>query len=839
MRPILTFHRPDVSDAEHRLLSVEMQGPGYLESIASGTADWAKWLKDVVGDTGNGIVKGLIDGWNYDNRVNDQKMKEMASISDSLTLMPKSMLYLLDAEFAKGEQLTLLELAPLFQLDRWSIAFETPNVFDVTLEPVKPLTSLRDGPIGILRSLDVAHRRELFIDFFDVLVPPDVGTLRATDDRESRDAAFAYHTMVSNVIETDFAEGNDVEVNKRHMAEAMSKENRMKFLFGDPHRLSQAQTVISGVLGRDNRLPNSQNNPQAYLVARSALRQHYWIDGLRSLNGTSVPMQKLPSINDVVTGVSRPRTVGVRQRLFDDVAGAIRAGTRGSNTNQLQRSLRPSLLKGALATNVIVQEDLAQIETALGNRDAEVTRTYQDSKNQYLELSGVVKAERSREAKTFMQSFSSLSGFEKLALIAAGAFAVTKMPGLALGTAVWYFGSKLLNGQKSPIDQTLMPALKGVTGFFNSSIKSITGGTLDPGDQELTVDDATKRVDTMKKFLTQNAQRDVDSAVVGFSTIGDMRLRDLGNAMVLGNDSGIFPPAATLDVNSPSFSFLRTELRKKGVRTSALQRFFVDGPEAQPALAAGLPGGKTSANLLDAGNSLMVVFYLVAAQDPEHRDMVKRIERFRSSTDGRYESLPPGEPIAYDGVIINPRQEFMRLVRKGMEKAPDQSLYQFVQETIARGELERPRVEEKESEAQEATKPAQAKPQPPNQPAGNNGIDPNKSAQQLGIDPNQPADNNGKGANKPAGQPGDEPIRPGVDSGNNPTKPAQNASKKPENASGEGGRAANGATDIPASDASAPARNSGRAGDRPSTSAPSTTPSSETDPGKLPSKPAR
>lgn len=687
MRMIRTYHRLDVVDAERRLLYVNERAPGNLERMASTLTDWAKRLKDYLGDTGKGIVKGLMDGWNYSKLVDDHKQKEMASISDSLTLMPKSMLSVLESEFAKEERLTLEELAPLFQLDTWSRAFETPGIFDARVAPVQAMGSLREGPIGILRSLDVSRRRELFIDFFDALVPPAVGMPGEAKDPESNDAAEAYHTIVSNVADDSMT-----------WEEAMSKDNRIKFLFGDSKRVSQAQTVIGGVLGRPDRTPTMESNEPAYLVARSALRQHYWTDGKRQSSTTGRPASLKEAISATKKAAEKKEPIilpayGASPRLFDDMSRAIRAGTRGATVRDLQQKLPPSLLKGALATGVIGQEDIAEIEAVLGDRDAAVTRTARDAKDEFLKLSGVVKAERTKEGMDFAKTFASLSGFEKLALVAGGLYLAMQKPGLTVGAAVWYFGSKFLLNQKDPVNQTLAPKVKSISDYVSRMTRTATGGTVDPEHHQLSVDAATKRVDTMREYLTESMKRDVDDAVVGFSTLGDMRLRDIANAMVLGNDSGNYPPAATLNVTSESFKFLRQELAKKGVRSSSLQRFFMGGPDAEPELALGLPGGKTTASLLDSGSALMVVFYRIAARNPEHRDMVKRIEKFRELSDGRYESLPKGIGSSYDGVEINARQEFMRLVRKGMAMAPDTTLYQHVEQELVLGNLDRPFID--------------------------------------------------------------------------------------------------------------------------------------------------
>jgi hypothetical protein len=770
-RHIHTTRRPNLTDSERRLLAFadasqanprELSPPSVVENAAYGVAAWSKELVNLLGDFGKATIKGLHDGWTADTRSEAIKNSQMMGISESLKLMPSTMRAALEREFAKGERLSLQQLAPLFQLDMWSVAFETKDVFDDRKTPAVPVNSLAGGPIAIIRSLDGPARREMFYDFFTRLAPPEVGEVRDYQDAETQQAMSAYHTIV----------------------DGDTKEKQSEFLFADPSRVSQAQSVMGGVLGRQDRMPTAANNPKAYLVARASLRQHYWIDGVRTFDGERLPVQRAP-LERTVPGGREVFAVGAKPRLFDDVAQAIGSGVRGSTTEKLRRALPPSLLKGALAMDVISQPDLAEIEIALGNREADLSRAQLDARTQYSELSGIVKAEKAREGQNFAETFSNLSGFEKMALIAAGVYLASQMPGLTAAGAVLYFGSKFLLKQEDPINNRLAPAAQGITSAFNAGMKYVTGGYIDIDGDKFTSVEAAQRVEVMQRFLSEKTKNDLDSSVTGFSLLGDMNLVQLRGALVLGSDDGSSPLRAALDTRSTSFSFLKSRLREKGLKSTAIQKFFVDGQTDSvaddPTLVRGLGTERVNTNLLDAGNGLMVVYYMVAARKTKNRDMVQRLEKLRADTDGKYESLPLGY-VDVDGVLINPRQEFMKLVREGMRDAPNQSLDEFVRGALTQGDLFAPRVDAvpvqnpqfpNQSSGQGGQLPNQASQQggqQANQPSQQGGTNPNQAGTQPGANPNQASQQGGQQANQPGAQPGANPNQAGTQPGANPNQ---------------------------------------------------------------------
>lgn len=812
-RHIHNYCRPNLTDSERRLLAFadasqanprELSPPSAVENAAYGIAAWSKELVNILGDAGKDTIKGLHDGWTADTRSEAIKNNQMMGISESLKLMPSTMRTALEREFAKGERLSLQQLAPLFQLDTWSVAFETPDIFDVTKTLVVPMGSLSGGPIAIIRSLDGPARREMFYEFFTRLAPPEVGEVREYQDEETRQAMSAYHTIV----------------------DGETKEKQSEFLFGDPSRVSQAQSVMGGILGRQDRMPTAASNPKAYLVARASLRQHYWIDGVRTFEGERLPVQRAP-LERTVPGGREVFAVGAKPRLFDDVAQAVGSGVRGSTTEKLRRALPPSLLKGALAMDVISQPDLAEIEIALGNREAELSRAQLDARTQYSELSGIVKAEKAREGQNFSETFSNLSGFEKMALIAAGVYIASQMPGVPVVGAVLYFGSKFLLKQEDPINGTLAPMAQKITSMFNAGLKYVSGGNINIDGDKFTSVEAAQRVEVMQRFLSEKTKNDLDSSVTGFSLLGDMNLIQLRSALVLGSDDGSSPLRAGLDTRSTSFSFLKSRLREKGLRSTAIQRFFIDGPTDSvaddPTLARGLGAERVNSNLLDAGNGLMVVYYMVAARKTKNRDMVQRLEKLRADADGRYESLPLGY-VDVDGVLINPRQEFMKLVREGMKDAPDQSLDQFVRGEIAKGDLFIPRIDPaapvqntqlpNQSSGQGGrfpNRPSAQGGQPANQPSQQGGTNPNQAGTQPGANSNQPSQQGGQQANQPGTQPGSNPNQAGTQPGANPnqpgTQPGANANQPGSNPGSNPNVPSSGPGSTPSTPGSTPSSN--------------------------------
>jgi hypothetical protein len=626
------------------------------ERVSRFVGDWTKWGLDGVVAVGSGIFKGLQDGWNYSKKTEDFKRQHMEGISEALRLMPNQMRARLEKAFVEhSESLTLEELAPLFQMNTWSEVFDDPKIFNPAENPVKPLGSLSEGPMGIVLSMEIAERQELFYEYFRSLVPDGVGQVRPyQEDPDAPKALEAYHRMVNGV----------------------NKEEQMNFLFdsANPDRYAKARYAMGGVLGRKEMMPTKGDD--AYYVARMALAQHYWRDGVRTLDGKVLPIQTEPIVKsdpakpDVVLGY------GAKDRLFTDVSRAIGAGTRGANAKELGKELPPSLLRGALAMDVIGQSDLTVIEDILGERDKEGLRVKVDRRNEFLALSGVVKSEKSQEVMSFMDSFSNLSGIEKFGLVAAAVYMATQMPGLTAGGLVLHFGMKMTSRDGKGLMDVLFPLIRGSSEYAKGFMPNA-------GPKNLTSDDALKRVDVMQRFLTKTAQDDLDSAVTGFSILGDMKLQRLQASLMLGTDNGAHPPSATLNIGSESFAFLRSTLNKTGVRSSA-QNFFVHGPNRQvtdPRLQAQIGATETNGNLMDAGNALMVVYYLVAAREQKNRAMVKRIEHVRREmVDGRYESLP-SKKVVVDGVAFNPCEEFMRLVRLGMENPPDMTLMEFVQQS--------------------------------------------------------------------------------------------------------------------------------------------------------------
>ncbi len=644
----------------------------WTERLSRYVGDWTQWIKNAVGDTSIGILRGLKEGWDADSRSEALKSQHMQQVSETLRIMPPKMRELLEEAFVKQpwEHPTLTELAPLFQLDTWSRAFETPNIFDQTKEPVVPMASLNDGPLGLIRSIDAIERKKLFFDYFQAIVPPEVGHVRDYQSDEAKRAMEAYHRIV----------------------EGRNQKEKIDYLFDDAHgdRLQKAQSTMGGVLGREDMLPTATGNPDAYLIARSALNEHYWRSGVREIDGTVLPIQYEPYRGRMPDGTLRDFANGPKVGLFGDVADAIGDGARGTDAEDLKKNLRPSFLKGALAMGVIDQADLAQIETVLSNRAADALRVKADRRNEYLELSGVVRSEKAREAMNVYEAFSNMSGWEKLALIGAGVYLASQLPGWTAAGAVLYFGTKIFANKDILLD-TISPLAKKVVSF---------GPNL--GTSPMDSKEALQRIDLMQKFLSVHAKKDLDSATTGFSVLGDMKLQHLQASLILGSDDGTMPLTATLDTGSAAFSFLRSSLRGRGVRSGA-QNFFFEGEQkivedpilhlettfkdrkgkaliTDEEMKNAMKTVPFNKNLLDAGNALMVVFYKVAAKKDEYRDIAARIEQARKEEgDGTYESLPPNSRVVR-GVRFNARKDFMFLVRKGMEDPPDQTLMEFVQQ---------------------------------------------------------------------------------------------------------------------------------------------------------------
>ncbi len=186
----------------------------------------------------------------------------------------------------------------------------------------------------------------------------------------------------------------------------------------------------------------------------------------------------------------------------------------------LYEKLPPSGFKGALMLGVIDTSKLRTFNKIFIEHEHDQSVLKGETARKLDEMSGVTKARLRKEAKGIKELWTELGGFEKLALIAAGAYALTSKAGRGLGMLFGgaYFFYKLVLKDKDPLKSWSNNAKKGLIDPVKRTLSPVLG----PYDDDKL--DPSKRSAIVAPFLDRNDRKNMSEQALGLSILLDVPL---------------------------------------------------------------------------------------------------------------------------------------------------------------------------------------------------------------------------------------------------------------------------------------------------------------------------
>ena len=295
-----------------------------------------------------------------------------------------------------------------------------------------------------------------------------------------------------------------------------------------------------------------------------------------------------------------------------------------------------------------------------------------------------------------------LSGVEKAMLVFLAYKAFKNMPGMMSGLTAVYFGQKFLLKQEDPINKMWVPLVRGLTDKVSNN--AVVAGAFKKlnidMNKQYTSADIQFRKKVAEDFLSERLHARLDESVEGFTILGDMPIAELSKYLKITSNGS----HAVLDHTNKDFQgIVREKLSRHGQAGSAAKRFFDDASalsfdvdSQNPNASKELGISKVNEHMLDSGNALASVYYLIASRSPDFRDAMTIVEHFRGMVRyGSYNDLPYGE-YSYDynedgrPDLVNPRELYVAMVKAGAKMAGGMqgiTLFDFMEQEMRSKEL--------------------------------------------------------------------------------------------------------------------------------------------------------
>lgn len=591
--------------------------PKAVETVKDFAVEWGKYGLEQSIDAKDAIYIQFKQLWDRETNM-DLREQELQNAATFFELASPGMVQLLREGFSRETVNSLQDVADLFDHAKWVEAFATPDIFDDAVVLLQA-PDMKAGPMGLIRSLPGAERKKLFAGYVDAFIPQEV--------RQKHDGTFG---------------PNDAPPADREQTLADSKDTILE--------------SMNGMLGVADIA-----DPASEQIARDVLDDRYAASGqVLTINGVDIPVKT--NIDADMRKASRniPSLVGIRD---------------------VQNMPGGSLLKGAAKLGIIGDPDIERYLEAGRIREREKSATIDRSSKEYRELSKLTTRQLSREAKTMKDVWTDMGGFEKLALIVAGVFALRSKAGqnIALLGAGYYFLAKFFGKMEKPFEP-----LEKLTGSTTKRFFDLPGikdgrdkaGLYSPMDEQEAIAQGKIAAD----FLADDVREDVDASVTGFRLLYDMPMNELAQYVDIG-DVTASGHKGILRTWDPTFrAKAKKLLAARGLDRRATDKFFDDlaGVKLPLPDAAKSAYGKddVSVNAVETGDALVTVFYLQAANDPAKAADVKFVEAARSRV-GSYDDILD-ENVTFNGRTANARTLMFDIARAGKQAASSETLGSFM-----------------------------------------------------------------------------------------------------------------------------------------------------------------
>lgn len=612
------------------------------------------------------LANDIFNVWRLDPRAEDLKNGQLMTIAEFANTAPPLLQALVEQLFRDKERPTLSEITLIFSQQQWLSLFSDPNNFYERSLPRTPKATLRDGVKGVFASMDDEHRKLFYFQYVEGIIP-----LAVRDDPRYSEI---------------FGEGDKLlraDEMVKHLTEINGSMGMMLGLQSPPD-------------------PALRATDTSFNIAKEGLMHHYWRDGKRDVESEdgSGRMIHLPFSLDTTMdrdedGKLVKRGEGLKPQFTQDVERVVGHNLFMGGPDDIRRRLGPSFLKGALdlSFGVMEPDDLPPLQAYIGNKTADKTTNKLQTSVNVRARTNVIRREQMRNAETLGDTFSNMSGMEKIALVSIAAYllSTSKTARGAVGAlGVLYFGQKFLLKQNDPINEVWMPMIQGLVKKSTDFVR--------PGFQRFGIEfdheqysdaEMQSRIGLMSRFLSDNARADLNTSVEGFTILADMKLSELAQYFTMSSDGSL----AAVRYWDPNFKrLIKEKVAKHGLDPATAERFFGGAdPEiiSDPVIRAQFEEQMLNRHLREAGSGLASVFYMCAVREPRNKVPLRIIEYFRGTMGyGSYEDLPVGahyaEYIDEGGYkvreLVYPRDLYVQLVREGQELASGKqtSLLQFV-----------------------------------------------------------------------------------------------------------------------------------------------------------------
>jgi hypothetical protein len=270
----------------------------------------------------------------------------------------------------------------------------------------------------------------------------------------------------------------------------------------------------------------------------------------------------------------------------------------------LRDKVPASAFRGALNLGVIGTNELKALNDTFLRHQQDIDVVHAQTASRLDQMGNLTSKRLREEAKGMVEIWGELGGFEKLVLVAAGAFLLSKKPGryAAMCVAGVYFLHRFVFKNDDPMKSWSDNFNKGLRYFADTKMIK---DTLDGAGYQSSnaVDDSAKRAEIVVKFLDSFNRLNMESQAQGLAIMLEMPMDVLARNF-LPTGPGTF--ALNLDASGTVDDSIR---RMDPAMRRAFSDFF-----------------RVPSNREMASEAMAYVFYRKAAEDPQNRPDVELIE---------------------------------------------------------------------------------------------------------------------------------------------------------------------------------------------------------------------
>lgn len=428
---------------------------------------------------------------------------------------------------------------------QWINALQEADVAALTTKPAEPFDpNVAVTPQALFRAMTPDQRREVFFEYVDFFVPRQA--------------------------QTDLKDEGDkfIEDPKARVAK-----------LGDAGITKYKQALV-GIVGIDPL--EGAGNDDARDLAKKALATHYRM-GLfpgTQVRGLDIQYADALKHNDFK---GREPFATMPQALRDKVPA--------------------SAFRGALTMGVIGTDELKVLNQTFLRHQQDIDVVHAQTASKLDQMGNITSNRLREEAKGIADIWGDLGGFEKIALLAAGAYLLTKKAGqyAAVGVAGLYFFQRFVMKDDDPT-KTWSKNFNGALKYFGDSFKGPAENTTGYRSPN-TIADPARRAETVVKFLDSFNRLNMESQAQGLAIMLEMPMDVLARNFQ-STGPGTF--ALNLDASGTVDDSIR---RMDPAMRRAFDDFF-----------------RVPSNRVMASEAMTYVFYRKAAEDPENKPDVEFIE---------------------------------------------------------------------------------------------------------------------------------------------------------------------------------------------------------------------